>query len=361
MTTPHNFICPITHDIMIDPVICSDGISYERSAIERWLTNHNTSPMTNNSLISKNLISNITLRNTINDFKTNNTIKIPTNTVTGKKQYDISIMNTSFKFNNKYYANVNIKSINVQNNAKCIVCVVDTSGSMNELAAIPNSTESSNFTRLDLVKHTLNTIVESLNIGDMIGIVTFSDNANVIQELTIVNSITKQIIIDNIKSLCTEGMTNLWEGLRFGMHMLNTVNSADYTSSMMVLTDGASNVNPPRGVIDTLQNTLTTNKKKYTINTFGYSYGVDSELLEKISRIGSGIYGFIPDSTMVGTVFINMLSNISIATTSYATVDFVSNYETKILSNTNIGMISSNPTHILLESDKPINGKIIST
>jgi hypothetical protein len=129
----------------------------------------------------------------------------------------------------------------------------------------------------------------------------------------------------------------------------------------MVLTDGVSNIDPPRGLIQTLENALESNKQKYTINTFGYSYGVDSELLEKISRIGSGVYGFIPDSTMVGTVFINMLSNISISTTSYATVDFVSTNinETKILSNKNIGMISSNPTHILLESDNPIVGKFI--
>ena len=360
MTTPQNFICPITQDTMTDPVICSDGISYERSAIERWLFDHDTSPMTNKPLTSKTLISNITLRNTINDFKNTNTIKPSTITVAGKKNYEIDIMNTTFQFNNKYYANVSIRSVNVQNNAKCIVCIVDTSGSMNELASIPNSTESSNFTRLDLVKHTLNTIVESLNFGDMFGIITFSDNAYINQELTVVNSHTKQIILDNIKILRAGGMTNLWEGLRFGMNMLNTVNSADYTSSMMVLTDGASNVNPPRGVTETLQNTVSTNKQKYTINTFGYSYNVDSVLLEQISRIGSGVYGFIPDSTMVGTVFINMLSNISISTTSYAEVDFLSNkYETKILSNKNIGMISSNPTHVLLESEHPISGEFI--
>ncbi len=361
MTTPQNFICPITQDTMIDPVICADGISYERTAIQQWLIDHDTSPMTNKPLLSKTLISNITLRNTIHDYNNTNSIKMSTNTVTGKKQYDIDITNTSFFFNNKYYVNVNIKSTNIQNNAKCIVCVVDTSGSMNELAAIPNSTESSCFTRLDLVKHTLNTIVESLNYGDMFGIVTFSNVAQINQELIVVKSHTKQIILNNIASLQAGGMTNLWEGLRFGMNMLNTVSIPDFTSSIMVLTDGVSNIDPPRGLIQTLENALESNKQKYTINTFGYSYGVDSDLLEKISRIGSGVYGFIPDSTMVGTVFINMLSNISISTTSYATVDFVSTNanETKILSNKNIGMISSNPTHILLESLKPIIGKFI--
>ena len=38
--------CPITHEIMNDPVIAADGHTYERRAIERWLSQKNYSPMT---------------------------------------------------------------------------------------------------------------------------------------------------------------------------------------------------------------------------------------------------------------------------------------------------------------------------
>ena len=38
------FICPITHQIMQDPVIAEDGIVYERSAIEKWMQSNDTSP-----------------------------------------------------------------------------------------------------------------------------------------------------------------------------------------------------------------------------------------------------------------------------------------------------------------------------
>ena len=38
--------CPITLEVMRDPVLASDGHSYERDAIERWLINHRTSPLT---------------------------------------------------------------------------------------------------------------------------------------------------------------------------------------------------------------------------------------------------------------------------------------------------------------------------
>ncbi|KAK9834975.1 hypothetical protein WJX81_001236 [Elliptochloris bilobata] len=57
--------CPITQDIMRDPVMCADGFSYERSAIEDWLSRHKTSPMTNEELQHMRLTPNISLRNLI--------------------------------------------------------------------------------------------------------------------------------------------------------------------------------------------------------------------------------------------------------------------------------------------------------
>ena len=44
------YICPITTDLMEQPVFASDGYVYEKSAIERWFQGHNTSPMTNKRL-----------------------------------------------------------------------------------------------------------------------------------------------------------------------------------------------------------------------------------------------------------------------------------------------------------------------
>eukprot|EP00984_Skeletonema_dohrnii_P011757 scaffold4725_cov140-Skeletonema_dohrnii-CCMP3373.AAC.1 len=48
---PSYFLCPITHQIMIDPVIDLEGNTYERHAIIRWLVLYpNTSPITGNGL-----------------------------------------------------------------------------------------------------------------------------------------------------------------------------------------------------------------------------------------------------------------------------------------------------------------------
>lgn len=40
-----SFYCPITQELMTDPVVDPDGNSYERSAIEAWLKNNSTSPI----------------------------------------------------------------------------------------------------------------------------------------------------------------------------------------------------------------------------------------------------------------------------------------------------------------------------
>ncbi|XP_016120173.1 WD repeat, SAM and U-box domain-containing protein 1-like [Sinocyclocheilus grahami] len=61
--TPDEYLCPITREIMKDPVIAADGYSYEREAIESWInTKSRTSPMTNLPLQTTLLTPNRTLK-----------------------------------------------------------------------------------------------------------------------------------------------------------------------------------------------------------------------------------------------------------------------------------------------------------
>ena len=69
---PLEFICPITMEMMTDPVICSDGHCYERSAIDEWLSSNNTSPMTNLVLQSRQLYPNHSLRSMIHEYRSQN-------------------------------------------------------------------------------------------------------------------------------------------------------------------------------------------------------------------------------------------------------------------------------------------------
>ncbi|XP_052648964.1 WD repeat, SAM and U-box domain-containing protein 1 isoform X3 [Harpia harpyja] len=63
VTIPDEFLCPITRELMKDPVIASDGYSYEREAMENWIsTRRRSSPMTNLPLPSLILTPNRTLK-----------------------------------------------------------------------------------------------------------------------------------------------------------------------------------------------------------------------------------------------------------------------------------------------------------
>jgi len=55
-SVPSYFLCPITQDIMRDPVVAEDGHSYESSAILKWLSSHDTSPLTNQVCQSSSLL-----------------------------------------------------------------------------------------------------------------------------------------------------------------------------------------------------------------------------------------------------------------------------------------------------------------
>lgn len=51
-TLPDAYICPITSEMMSDPVSTSDGFTYEREAILEWLRSGNTtSPLTGAVLV----------------------------------------------------------------------------------------------------------------------------------------------------------------------------------------------------------------------------------------------------------------------------------------------------------------------
>ncbi|XP_021814989.1 U-box domain-containing protein 44-like [Prunus avium] len=70
-----SFICPITREVMVDPVETSSGQTFERSAIEKWFADGNRlCPLTMTSLDTSILRPNKTLRQSIEEWKDRNTM-----------------------------------------------------------------------------------------------------------------------------------------------------------------------------------------------------------------------------------------------------------------------------------------------
>ena len=59
---PEVVVCPITQEIMSDPVTAADNFTYERAAITDWLEQSDMSPVTGAVLANKTLAPNATAK-----------------------------------------------------------------------------------------------------------------------------------------------------------------------------------------------------------------------------------------------------------------------------------------------------------
>ncbi|CAN4089638.1 unnamed protein product [Withania somnifera] len=71
---PPYFLCPISLEMMKDPVTLSTGITYDRENIEKWIffAKNQTCPVTKQPLMGRELTPNVTLRRCIQSWCTVN-------------------------------------------------------------------------------------------------------------------------------------------------------------------------------------------------------------------------------------------------------------------------------------------------
>ena len=55
---PEEYLCPITFELMLEPVKASDGYIYEKKAILDWYKQNKTSPFTREELTSEFIFQN---------------------------------------------------------------------------------------------------------------------------------------------------------------------------------------------------------------------------------------------------------------------------------------------------------------
>lgn len=67
--------CPITCELFRDPVIGSDGHTYERESITKWIQKHKTSPTTGEPMDLQSLRPNYTIKKLVDDFMSSSSQK----------------------------------------------------------------------------------------------------------------------------------------------------------------------------------------------------------------------------------------------------------------------------------------------
>ena len=190
------------------------------------------------------------------------------------------------------------------------VCVLDVSGSMGGSSSYQGDAEASKFSRMDLVKHSVNTIIQCLRPEDTLAIVTFNNYASKLLSMTSMDENGKRMATNALNQISEDGGTNLWDGLSSGMDELHRLGIREnHNNCLILLTDGEPNDNPSRGIYNEFVSKISMSPLIGNVHMIGYGYDLDSSLLLNLAKTGDGLFAHVPDYSMCNTVFINLLSN----------------------------------------------------
>jgi hypothetical protein len=313
---PENFKCPITLSIMNDPIVVVPcGHSFEKYSLEQYQSLNHNPKCPNCRADIENTAPNYSLKNAIQEWlegKSNDDKVSSESTDAMLKQSSTQIYVEQIENTIKLaYDDLFTKRQPVN-----LIFVLDVSYSMDTLIKSLNDekNEEHGFSRLDLVKFVTKTIIHLLNKEDRISIILYSDD---VQELVSIsngqmNETNKKRInnyIDNIKS---NGCTRMWRGISEAFRSVKfNENLNRYNSNIILLTDGCpTEGETARGILPTLESYIRKKGIVCPVHSFLFGYDGNPKLMEKISELTSGTFGFIPDASMMSTFIINKITCI---------------------------------------------------
>jgi len=297
---------------MKNPVICADGYTYEKDAILLHLRSSPLSPMTRQAVDPNALIPNRALKDAIEEWIAANPDYSP---LPKPVQNKAKIMST------KYSITLQLKDeVCVKDNTQDVLCmIVDISGSMNSTPVLKDlsgaAIKEANLSKLEMVRHAVKVAVKSLPLGTHVGIICYDDNAKALVPFTqIAKESDRKGIITRVSKMETHGCTDIYGALDFSAKA--TIKYCESTKDirpearkkMWLLTDGlpySPNMPVKKGteIIEGFEFLATTHKmvQELQVSTFGFGSGsqIETDVLEQLSRMTGGSFGYIPDPSML--------------------------------------------------------------
>merc|ERR1719353_1143162 len=191
-----------------------------------------------------------------------------------------------------------------------LVCVVDVSGSMGTDADPPDGGERTGLSLLDVVKHALKAVIHTLGPDDSFALVPFSTTADVTLPFTAMTKDGLDSALAAVEKMQPTATTNMWDGMKKALDHIHSHGDPSKQSAVFVFTDGVPNVEPAGGHAAAFKEYQATRNVRANMSCFGFGYNLNSALLDEMSSLGGGVYSFIPDVGMVGTVFVHAVSNL---------------------------------------------------
>jgi Ca-activated chloride channel family protein len=172
--------------------------------------------------------------------------------------------------------------------------VIDGSGSMADRG------------KLDLVKQSLELLVDRLTPNDTVAIVAYSDTAWVVLEPT--SASERGWISYGIQQLTAGGSTNVEAGLRLGYQYANYTYSTDRVNRVILLSDGVANVGAtgPGSILESISQYASLG---ITLSSMGFGLGeYNDALMEQLANQGDGTYAYIDDLDEARRLFVDNLT-----------------------------------------------------
>lgn len=193
-----------------------------------------------------------------------------------------------------------------------LALVIDKSGSM------------ADDDKMSRVKESLRTMIGKLRADDIVSIVAFDTDAEVLLPATRVAD--GRELRRAVDCLAPDGGTNIHAGLMLGYAEARRYYRENATNRVILLTDGIANVGvtePGQIAAASAEN----NGRGLDLSTIGVGLDLDQELLRTLAKSGRGLFHFIGDYQDIEKVFVNELQSLisPVARRVELNVDFDSN------------------------------------
>ncbi len=172
--------------------------------------------------------------------------------------------------------------------------VIDVSGSMNYE------------NRLELVKWSLDFLVDQLREDDTVAIVAYTDDAFVVLEPT--SGADWRTIKGSLAELYPMASTNLEEGLDLGYTLANKAYRRDAVNRVILCSDGVANVGntTAEAILDTVGEWA---RKDIHLTSIGFGMGnFNDVLMEQLADKGDGFYAYVDNQDEAKRLFVDELT-----------------------------------------------------
>lgn len=203
--------------------------------------------------------------------------------------------------NGKRYARTTVNCSDQSINAPNLIIIADKSGSMTESST--ELKELCKFSKFDLVKHSLELILNSLPTTQNFGLVMYNNDFDIIHPYNPIGN--NKNLIKNINNILPSGGTNVSNSVKYALDVAKKSNNLTH---IIILTDGLFNdTTELNRILNQIDHNDLSNIK---IHTIAYGYDIDSHTLANIADKFNGMFLRIPDISMSQTIWTNILTNL---------------------------------------------------